>query len=580
LAELDAQENGFRAHQVAGAIRKAIERDKVTADQLPGWWAEWAVFSFHTERERSRRTWEGHFQPMCVFPTTEGGTMVMPPLTEATAETVSYWEGRAAVASHPILVARYSDAVWDLKKAITGERAHVDFARRAIDAYIAGSRIDHGNAWGESVDNLGRALSISMSVKDVTRAQSAVAAILEYVDRTADLDKIGTYLYLYEFLIFPKGLPVRPDQEHVVVERFESALARFSSSDVHDSPFRADQIGERLVAYYRRLNRGADATRVLTLVAQTFEAHALRRSAVEGLHLLQVARSRFVDAGQEEEVTRVQRLGQELAPRARQEMSQHTIEQFVPDSHREEFLSWLRGSELETGLARLVEWGIEDEARLKTRLDQRNREFPLQAMFGVTLLAEDGVRANVEDLAGDPDGVLVFELARWLPLRGIWLSWGLEDLIGRGLDTRQVVTFVSQSPLYEPARLPLIERGVSAHLQGDHVLAVHLLVPQIERALVSLIDALGGSSLKTHRTGRGVMQAKSINDALDDQAVVCLLGRSTRLHLVAVLSHPKGMNVRNAVSHGLLGPDAFTKGMSEWVLHALLVLGMIRSKAP
>lgn len=93
---------------------------------------------------------------------------------------------------------------------------------------------------------------------------------------------------------------------------------------------------------------------------------------------------------------------------------------------------------------------------------------------------------------------------------------------------------------------------------------------------MNLIHLLGGASTKQHRGGRAVLQAKSLNDALDDEGVSRLLGADLRMHLVAVLSHPKGMNIRNEVCHGLWTETAFTSSVSAWTLHALLAVALVQ----
>jgi len=45
-----------------------------------------------------------------------------------------------------------------------------------------------------------------------------------------------------------------------------------------------------------------------------------------------------------------------------------------------------------------------------------------------------------------------------------------------------------------------------------------------------------------------------------------------RLHLRALYTSPKGMNLRNKVAHGLASPNAFGLGTANWVVHSLLAI--------
>ena len=45
-----------------------------------------------------------------------------------------------------------------------------------------------------------------------------------------------------------------------------------------------------------------------------------------------------------------------------------------------------------------------------------------------------------------------------------------------------------------------------------------------------------------------------------------------RLHLRALYTEPKGINLRNKLAHGLAGPELLGRGMANWVVHSLLAI--------
>ena len=49
-------------------------------------------------------------------------------------------------------------------------------------------------------------------------------------------------------------------------------------------------------------------------------------------------------------------------------------------------------------------------------------------------------------------------------------------------------------------------------------------------------------------------------------------------YLRNVLTDQYGWNIRNQVSHGLLGTDNFNFGMADRVVHAFLMLGVFKEK--
>ena len=89
---------------------------------------------------------------------------------------------------------------------------------------------------------------------------------------------------------------------------------------------------------------------------------------------------------------------------------------------------------------------------------------------------------------------------------------------------------------------------------------------------------MGKPSNKAHRTGRGVMQFKNLNDLLQraEWSIPGERGEDLRMYLLAMLAHPKGLNIRNAVAHGLLTDSEFDRALSERVLHVLFAVALIR----
>jgi hypothetical protein len=90
-------------------------------------------------------------------------------------------------------------------------------------------------------------------------------------------------------------------------------------------------------------------------------------------------------------------------------------------------------------------------------------------MFGMVLLGDTGVKAEVGDVAGDPDGPAVFRTAQHLSLTSIWLSMLFDHLLVSGLTAPHVIEFLQLSPLFAEDRIPLITKGVEAHIGGDYV---------------------------------------------------------------------------------------------------------------
>lgn len=169
LEKFDDREDTFEVIEVMGEVEKAVTDPKsLSQDAKRGWWAECAAFAFDTHESPDGGPWKTYFQPMMTVG--QGETMrCKPDLRQADADVIAYWGERAKAVKHPVLAARYADLVWDTTKFVTKGKPGIEFARIAVDSYVAGFNRDDGEAWGDNVYNLGRALHIALSIRDEKR---------------------------------------------------------------------------------------------------------------------------------------------------------------------------------------------------------------------------------------------------------------------------------------------------------------------------------------------------------------------------------------------------------------------------
>ena len=587
LSAFDSRTDVFEARDVERAVENAIENQSALSQEARrGWWAEWAAFGFSTHEAPADGPWKTYFQPLMTA-TRQDGTMVCrPDLGQADPEVLAYWAARAKAAKHPVLVARYADLVWDATEFVTKAKRGKDkfeFVLLAIDSYVAASRMDDGSAWGDTHSNLTRALQLALSIKDSARIAEAVKANIEYVERTEDDDKTGTYCYLFDNLLPGKrGPELTDEQERDIINMFETKFAEMTTpgGQWDTDPHSPRDIGVRLAAYYQRKERPEDRTRVLRAVAQAFERRAKIGDPMTGMFFLEDARKYYLEAGLRDEAERVQHEAQKMGPAAEKQLVPMTVKQEIPTADVDKFLDAMMEGGMENALLRFTLRFIPHQSMIVKHAEEMAKDYPMFAMFSESakMLGDGHIEADIGDDTGDPDGKMVYQTSRHIQLETPWIAWAFERMIHEGLNASRFVEFVRQCALFTDDRLPLIRQGVEAHFLGDYAQAIHLLIPQIERSLINVPPMVGKPSNKAHRSGRGVMQFKNLNDLLakDEWPIPEKTGENIRMYLLTALAHPKGMNIRNDVCHGLWSADCFTKFASERVLHILLAVSRLR----
>lgn len=587
LEAFDSRADTFEVYTVMSAVEAAIPNPQsLSAEARRGWWSEYVAFALRAREAPDDGPWKTYFQPMMTIGQGEA-IQCRPDLRDADGETIRYWSERARAVKHPVLAARYADLVWDTTEFVTKERRGRDkfeYVTRAIDGYIAAARLDDGASWGDTRDTLTRALKLALSIKDAARTMEAVEATIDYVERTADNDHIGTYCYLFDNLLPAEhGPELTERQESHIVKMFETQFSEMTSTGTRwdADPYGPRDVGLRLAGYYARKGKADDRKRVIRAIAEAFERRAKLGDAISAVLFLQDARDHFLQAGMKDEADRVQLQSQRAGPEAQKQLVPMATETEMPPDIVEGYLAWLMEQGITIGLSRLARHSVPDQLELERRASDIAAEYPLAAMFmeSSIVLGHGHIQANLGDDADDPDGKAVHRTAEYLhQFDRWWLHWGLEHMTSKGLDAAQVMQFIRQCALFPTNHIPLVQQGVEAHFAGDFPQSIHLLIPQIERALVNMLPFAGKPSNKAHRTGRGVMQAKGLNDVLT-KAEWPLSGESgeqLRVYLLSALAHPKGLNIRNYVCHGLWPSDHFTKPVSERVLHVLLTVSLIR----
>ena len=69
---------------------------------------------------------------------------------------------------------------------------------------------------------------------------------------------------------------------------------------------------------------------------------------------------------------------------------------------------------------------------------------------------------------------------------------------------------------------------------------------------------------------------KNLDDLLRDPVTTKAIPEDIRFYLRTLLCDLRGLNVRNNVCHGIWGPENFNCFIADRVIHAVLVIGLLR----
>jgi hypothetical protein len=565
----------FDESDVAGRISAAAERLAAVSDaEKKAANAECWAFQFHPQDSDEPSCWKTHFGPAMVF-----GDVRIPDIAWIDPAVIAYWTERMSKAKHPLLRARYADLVWDLSKASCGFKPPIDAARTAIDGYWACGRLAAADNAVPASDRLRRGLTLALSIGDQTRAEQTRDAMFELFSRIN-----ATWAWVTLFDLFEEQQKVRltDPQRAAVAAGHEAHITEVGGKAEGAEPGPTLHVAARLVRHFRRLNRQPDADRVVLASGKAVERRAASANhTVAHFWLDHVFRFYRVN-GLDAEAERVQILARERGEQAVSEMQTVSVDMEVPTEQLEAFVNGLTKGGLHDALRNIVGHFIPDLQELRARSQRLRRDFPIATMFPISKMREGQVVGNVGPVDTDPDGALVHAVSEDIGYRMFFLAKVFDRAWERySVTPEQIVSFLYESPAFTVRFRSIIKLGIEAYFVGDHPKAIHLLVPQIENALRFLLTLIGRPANKPRRGDPSSMTEKTLADILEHEpAIKEKFGEDAHLYLVAFLADPRGRNIRNRLSHGLMAAEEFNRGISDRVLHAMLMLGTIQRAKP
>jgi hypothetical protein len=260
------------------------------------------------------------------------------------------------------------------------------------------------------------------------------------------------------------------------------------------------------------------------------------------------------------------------------EMKEFSSEVEVPTEKIEAFFQELLHGSAEEVLVRVAVHFLPRQEELETQLLQLSLDAPLSFLFSTAIVSEEGrTVARVGPIESDLEGQLVRHTSQALSLATPWLSEALKrgrenDLVTLG----SVSEFVFRSAPFQLSRQPILAAGLDAYFRGDHLGAVHIMVPQIEQAVRHLTGLLQAPTI-TARRGGG-FRARALDDLLREPALEGVLSKDVLAYLRVLLTDERGWNIRNLVCHGLAPANTFIAPVADRLLHAILLLSLVHQR--
>lgn len=472
-------------------------------------------------------------------------------------------------------------------------------AQTAVDAYIASSRVlDAGKFWLPSLDRLQRARQIGAQIgRFKSFHQKAIQAIEEAIVRhEATENSLRCARLMHMLLADGVGDPKRYAQlAETLALRMEAIpdwhFAReywqlrggWNAKDGKDEDARSAQL--KIANTYVKLAEGFTTQAPPSYLGASHwmakAVHTLREAKADAEEI-KCAHQRLLDF-QKRGMREFQTIG---IPLDRSDI-RGGLEQAA-----EAAVALVRDQCLEDAILRLAY--VTDPSNpeeLRQRITDSSSGGVFTQIFGATTVRSGGQISDTKPplASNDPkarEEAVVKEMysqARrvdWPTRAQVLIEPARRQLIAEHAAQRVDLLFLVQdNPFVPPGREGLFLRGLHAGLHGDIVLALHLLLPQVENSIREIFAEHGviTSKLESDDT----QDERDLGWMLTHPEFANIFGAGMAFDLRGLLVERFGLNIRNDVAHGLLAESQMiTPGTvyAWWLVLRLCCIPIARSK--
>lgn len=356
------------------------------------------------------------------------------------------------------------------------------------------------------------------------------------------------------------------DASQNVVRAEKMALRAESSQEWH----KARECWYITSYWYNLMKDDVQARRTKQLGAETYvkEAEAIIKQDCPNFTYaasrLQFAINAFRQVGDTKQ--RVQELHKILL-----EYQQKAVLQFIPSSSSidvtdmvRQAVEYVKGKTLSEALQALSRLGHSaDIKHLRAQAEENNKTYLLKRLFPAVILNARG-RAVARQPEGEDEALRadMFQNAsyhRSLHVQALVEPARYQIVSEHAVRVRDFIPFLADNPFVYPGREWIIARGLHAGINGDFLIAVHLLIPQLEASIRHILWQL--QVITSGLDDEGIQLEYNLNKLLAaseyTKPLAELLGEDVVFDLRGLLVERFGANLRNDMAHGLIDQEGF-----------------------
>lgn len=479
---------------------------------------------------------------------------------------IMYIEQRALSTHNKVLRSRYNDLLWSYKKEFNNKQLIIgnvkDKCELAITDYISLAdedilkRTNDENLFRNLQTYLHRAWTLAKQIKS-SHIKSLIQLMIDIENTFNDDGKIGLWGFSYRYLIKDTSFSLTPEQEDSIIQRIISRVNVLDSQD-----FNAIKYGvEMLLEYYK--SDSLELEKYLDLLEKL--AHAKSERPFENQHrfknLITLCHKYNFKERKERAIIAYQYYGKDINKNLIKIEEKVEITQEMRDS----VVSATSSEQPVTHFLKICYFHLFDKNAIKKRVESNKQEFVLQNLFQTVLTNEDGV--TYKALITEEDELFHESKFDW-QIQSPFLFISIEHFSNKHhLTPESLKDLLFDEILYKNLEVTLLT-AIQAYFNRNFISMCYISVPLIENGLRQLLFQCDRSIYEENKhDGFENITLTRVISSLEEYLTEDLI-----FYLKFVLNEKAGLNIRNNLTHGLMGDSYIGERTALTVLHILMIL--------
>jgi len=568
--------NRFDVFSVIGTLPEEVRSSEKAKHEL---------LAFGFEEATGMEHWGTYYGLFSTWTRNDNGEEVlMPDKSMVTADNIAYWEQRAEDVKNPLLKMRYTGLVLYFKEMVTGVRPDFRKIRRAhIVALLDVAEGEYASYEYLNFKMARHGFDLAVGIKDKDLIERAVGNLISLDKKYSTDDKPGLSCQLIETLTdFRDYFSVYEDEIlSAHVQRFDrletNALNEGYKTDnfahlLHDET-------KMLAVFYKKVKQEEKIKPLIDRLVTALRCSFDLRGGMWAQGMIQQMQALYRKYHLYEDANKLYVDIRELGAKSMAEMQNHLIEVSIEkDRIYEYWRRMLEGTDEDRWYRFLFEY-LPRVEREKKYQEYEEKSSPLFCLIHTYTMDKDGVPIN--SIGGGDRGEeqrLMQGILKRLQISNIMLHEYIMKLRESGqLNADWIMnTAFKNSKIINDNQLGILKRAFDAYFADDYLVTCHLLIPQFESAIRNICTINGGEILRTQSKAEDGNEYKSLEGLLSQECVKKAIGEDFVTYYRTLFTDSNGSNWRNLVSHGLLTESAFNSDMADRIVHAFLLLSLVK----